>query len=291
MIEKISVSQLKGTDLSANGLEDDIQLSANIEIRKNLFDTPRRLDAFVMLFCVNGEADIQINLQRYKMVPGILAFNIPENIIQISHVDNLKIYPIILSSDFLQRLGIKMKDLIPLYMFIKKTPFVSLDYNEIRTLEKYYFLIEDILQSKENEKETILEGIIRSLFSKLASLTRKMQSDTDNCIPAKERDEDVFEKFMEVLNRYHTQERTLSFYAGKIGITANYLSRLVKEYSGKTAVEWIDEYVVLEAKAMLKHTPYTIQEIAYKLNFPSPTFFGKYFKRQTGMSPKQYKLS
>lgn len=96
---------------------------------------------------------------------------------------------------------------------------------------------------------------------------------------------------MELLAQHHSTERNLSYYAEKIGITTNYLSKLVKEYSGKTAVEWINEYVILEAKTMIKHTQYTIQEIAYKLNFPSPSFFGKYFKRLTGISPKRYKNS
>lgn len=56
-------------------------------------------------------------------------------------------------------------------------------------------------------------------------------------------------------------------------------------------MEWIEDSVILEAKTMLKHTDLSIQEITYKLNFPTQTFFGKYFKRITGMSPKQYKNS
>lgn len=291
VIEKISVSQLKKTGFDMNVLEDDIILSSNIEMKENLFDTPRRLDAFVLLFCVNGEADIQINLKKYNIHPGVLAFNIPENIIQISNMSNLKIHPIIISSDFFKKVNIKMKDLMELYIFAKKTPFVSLDYVEIRTLEKYYFLLEDIIQSKEEQKDVILEGIIHSLLCKLNSITRKLKLDNGTGSLIKGRNEEVFECFIELLTQLHATERNLSYYAEKIGITSNYLSKLVKEYSGKTAVEWIDDYVILEAKAMIKHSQYTIQEIAYKLNFTSPTFFGKYFKRLTGMSPKQYKLS
>lgn len=57
----------------------------------------------------------------------------------------------------------------------------------------------------------------------------------------------------------------------------------------KSAAEWIDDYVILEAKALLRSTNLTIQQISYELNFPSQSFFGKYFKRLTGMSPKEYK--
>lgn len=83
----------------------------------------------------------------------------------------------------------------------------------------------------------------------------------------------------------------MSFFARRLNFTPNYLSSRVKEYSGRTATEWIEESVILEAKTMLKHTDLTIQEIAYKLNFPTQTFFGKYFKRITGLSPKQYRTS
>lgn len=289
-IENISVRQLKDSGVEMNVLEDDVILSSNVEIKDNLFDTPCRLDAFMLVFCVNGEADIQINLHKYKMYPGILAFNIPDNIIQISNMRNLKIHPIIISSSFLKRMNIRMNDLMRLYVFAKKVPFVSLEYSELMTLEKYYFLLEDIILSRENQKEVVMEGLIQSLFCKLNSIVQRLQN-MESEFTVKERNEEIFESFMELLTQYHTTERSLNFYAAKMGITANYLSKLIKEFSGRTAVEWVDEYVILEAKSMLKHTQYTIQEIAYKLNFPSPSFFGKYFRRLTGTTPKQYKLS
>lgn len=80
-IERISVSQLKNIGLEMSVLDDDIILSNNIEIKNKIFDTPCRLDGFVLLFCTNGEAEIQINFQEYKIHPGILVMNIPENVI------------------------------------------------------------------------------------------------------------------------------------------------------------------------------------------------------------------
>jgi AraC-like DNA-binding protein len=80
----------------------------------------------------------------------------------------------------------------------------------------------------------------------------------------------------------------VSFYAEEMNLTPNYLSGLMKTYSGKTASEWIDEYVIIEAKTLLKFSGFNIQQVAYKLNFPNQSTFGKYFKRLTGMSPKSY---
>lgn len=287
-IEKISVRQLKDIiGLEMYSCENDIVLSNNIEIKEN---TSFCLDAFVLLFCINGEADITINLNKYKISSGVLAFIIPENIIQISNINNLIIYPIIISSDFLKKMNIKMKDLMKLYVFAKRIPIISLEYTEIKTLEKYYLLLEDIISSNEDQKKAVLEGIIQSLLCKLNHIIHRFQNSKNNSF-AKGRNEEIFESFIELLTQNENTERNMVFYADKIGITANYLSKLVKEYSGRTAVGWIEEYIIFEAKTMIKHTHYTIQEIAYKLNFTSPSFFGKYFKRLTGMTPKEYKLS
>ena len=83
----------------------------------------------------------------------------------------------------------------------------------------------------------------------------------------------------------------MSFYADKMFLTAKHLSTVVKEISGKTVGEWIDELVILEAKALLNSSSMNIQEIADRLNFANQSFFGKYFKHYTGMSPKEYRKS
>lgn len=74
-------------------------------------------------------------------------------------------------------------------------------------------------------------------------------------------------------------------------LTPKHLSGVVKEVSGKTVGEWIDELVILEAKALLNSSSMNIQEIADRLNFANQSFFGKYFKHYTGMSPKEYRKS
>jgi YesN/AraC family two-component response regulator len=89
---------------------------------------------------------------------------------------------------------------------------------------------------------------------------------------------------------HYREQRGLDFYADKLCITPKHLSKVIKAISDKPANDWIDEHVVLEAKALLKSTNMTIEQISDELNFPSQSFFGKYFKRVTGMSPKEYKL-
>ena len=94
---------------------------------------------------------------------------------------------------------------------------------------------------------------------------------------------------MKLLSAYHTKERSLQFYADKMFLSPKYVSGAIKSYSGKGALDWINEYVVLEAKMMLRYTEMSVQEVAYALNFPTQSAFGKYFRHLLGMSPKQYR--
>ena len=95
----------------------------------------------------------------------------------------------------------------------------------------------------------------------------------------------LFDNFMSLVGEYHTTERGMAFYASRLGLTPKYLSKLIKQYSGRPAPEWIDSFVILEAKNMLKYSGFTIKEIVYNLNFPNPSVFYKYFKSHTGMTP------
>ncbi len=83
----------------------------------------------------------------------------------------------------------------------------------------------------------------------------------------------------------------MGFYAAQLNLTPKYLSTLIRQTSGRTASEWIDDYVILEAKNLLKYSTMSVQEIAYSLNFPNQSFFGKYFKNHTGQTPSGYRMS
>lgn len=102
----------------------------------------------------------------------------------------------------------------------------------------------------------------------------------------KSRKEYIFERFYESLVESYQSERSVKFYADQLCLTPKHLSGVVKEVSGKTVGEWIDELVILEAKALLNSSSMNIQEIADRLNFANQSFFGKYFKHYTGMSLK-----
>ena len=151
------------------------------------------------------------------------------------------------------------------------------DVDEIRQL---FQLIKTMLRSdKERYRHEIIRTIFTAVFYIITELNQRDQPE-----PRRQgRCEVIFEEFMELLQQYNKMERNVGFYARK------HLSSVVKDVSGKTAAQWIDESVILEAKTLLKYSGLSIQEIAYHLNFSTQSFFGKYFKQHTGTSPSRYK--
>ena len=103
------------------------------------------------------------------------------------------------------------------------------------------------------------------------------------------RADDIFNKFIVLLAEYHMKERGVGFYAEKLFLTPKYFSKLIKAASGRSAPDWIDTYVIVEAKNYLKYTDMSIKQIVYALHFPDQPSFTKYFKSHTGLTPAQFR--
>jgi AraC family transcriptional activator of pobA len=99
----------------------------------------------------------------------------------------------------------------------------------------------------------------------------------------------LFAKFKKLLTRNYMNERKLDFYADHLHVTAKYLSVAIKKHTGKSAAQWIDESVTLEAKVLLQNVTLTVSQISNQLNFTDQSTFGKFFKANTGFTPIQYR--
>jgi AraC-like DNA-binding protein len=105
------------------------------------------------------------------------------------------------------------------------------------------------------------------------------------------RENEVMLRFLQLVKQHYREHHEVAFYADKMNISAKYMTTLIKKASGKSALQWIEDYVILDAKAQLSSTVNTIQQITFDLNFPSQSIFGRYFKRAVGMSPSEYRAS
>ncbi len=288
-LDNISISKFQKMSLpGAIYYKDKLIITDHLEAVEQ-FKFACRIDAITILICLDGEINCRINLKEYKIKANEIFISFPENIIQIESVSNLSAYAMLISSDYLKELQIEFKQKLNSYLTLKERPLTEVPFNELVCLKYYYYLIKENLGKVLSESENIVRGLLLSFVYQIISIINVYQKcDNDNGISNKSRIQQSFEKFMSLLAAYHSREHTVKFYASKMNLTANYLSNIVKKYSGKTAADWINDYIILEAKALLKFSDMNIQEIAYKLNFSSQSAFGKYFKQQTGIAPKFY---
>jgi AraC-like DNA-binding protein len=155
-------------------------------------------------------------------------------------------------------------------------------------LTMYHLIKEELNQPDYEYKKDVIQRYCEIWI--LKNLSRVQDEEVPEIRKPVGRKEQIFNDFLALLEQYYTQERSISFYADRMCLTPKYLSTIVKEVSGKHGMQWIDEYVALEAKALLREGTMSVKQVSDKLNFPSQSMFGRFFKKMTGYSPKQYML-
>lgn len=253
-----------------------------------LVSYPTRLNAYCLTLCLKGCCTVRINLREHKLTEGVLVVTLPEQILQQAERSNdfTGIF-IVVSDQFIDNVLPTMQQLLPLFFMIKERPCVSLTPDQVMNVQEYYSLLQKKVKLKdESFRKEIMQGLILSFYYEIYAI---YQGNEPIVRKNKTRKEELFERFIRIITESYKKERRVAFYADKLFLTAKHLSTAVKSVSGKTAGEWIDSLVVLEAKALLKSSDMSIQEISDALHFANQSFFGKYFKHHTGMSPKEYR--
>lgn len=118
-----------------------------------------------------------------------------------------------------------------------------------------------------------------SLFRRLADQQQGLQS----------REQSIFDRFIYLINQHAVEQHHMAFYASKMCLTERYLGTVVRQASGITAKEWIDRALVTRIKIELRHTNKSVAQISDEMKFPNPSFFSKYFRRLTGMTPLEFR--
>ena len=249
---------------------------------------PTRLNAACLAVCRKGWCRMNINLHEYEMREGMLCIILPEQIVQQSeYSDDFSGSFIAVSRDFMDMVIPTMQQLFPMFFMIKERPCINITADELQSFEEYHSFLWSKVKLKDNPyRKEITQGLLLDLFYEIYNI---YQGHTSQEHTPKSRKEDLFKRFIRYVSESYKEERSVSFYADKMFLTPKHLSTVVKEVSGNTAGEWIDSLVILEAKAILKSSEQSIQEVADELHFANQSFFGKYFKHHTGMSPKEYR--
>lgn len=248
---------------------------------------PCRIKAEIVVLCKKGDIDASINLVDYHVSDNSFLVVLPGSIFQVNQIrGDVEIYFAGFSSDFLRSLN-PVKSLLDITYTIKHNPVVPLKEEMVELIEDYFKLG---IRTKEHfslENLELSRHLYYCLIYAISSLYSNRKVDTGNLSPA----ERISHDFGQLVLDHYTKEKNVAFYASKLGITAAYLSTIVKQTTGRTCMEIISNMVIMDAKAQLKSTNLPIYQIADSLNFNNVSFFGKYFKRYVGVSPQEYRNS
>ncbi len=248
---------------------------------------PCRIKAEILVLCKKGDIDASINLVDYHVSDNSFLVVLPGSIFQVNQIrGDVEIYFAGFSSDFLRTIN-PVKSLLDITYSIKHNPVVPLKEEMVELIEDYFKLGKRTKERFELNNRELSRHLYYCLIYAISSLYSNRKMDTGNLSPA----ERISQDFGQLVLDNYTKEKNVAFYASKLGITAAYLSTIVKQTTGRTCMEIISNMVIMDAKAQLKSTNLPIYQIADSLNFNNVSFFGKYFKRYVGVSPQEYRNS
>ena len=223
------------------------------------------------LYVKDGSGTININMQPFDLRVGDVLV-IPENTyFELKDMSN----------DFNAQ-AVSFKDL-PV-SFLRCTQ-LRLPEKDRLCIEKYLDLVWNTLQREEPSTKTI-EYLLSALMNDLMLFQQEHEAHSGRQMS---RSEQLLQQFFDLVTKHGATQRKVGFYADILCVSPNHLSSVVKRQSGQTVLQWLNAQTVLEAKALLKHSNLSVYEVAERLGFESATFFSRFFKRETGMSPRAYR--
>ncbi|MDO4758426.1 MAG: helix-turn-helix domain-containing protein [Rikenellaceae bacterium] len=256
-----------------------------------LYHYPCRIEAATFLVCTSGEANLTCNMTEYKVKAGDMLAILPRSIM-VSNMqsEDCCCRSMMIDQNFLKECDFNLKRLTQHMMEIAERCVIQLQADEQQQIIQSM----DLLQHLINERSTtpLHDEVIRAYTTAHIHLMCDILSsrfENKQSSNALTRQESYFRQFIKELSEHYTERQSVTYYADKLCISARYLTTIVRRVSGLTVTDWMNRYILMEAKYLLKYSDMSIQEVAYKLSFPDQSFFGKYFKQHIGMSPSAYR--
>lgn len=250
---------------------------------------PLRFRNLVLVFCESGELTFELNYTSYTLKENSFLIITPLDILtfETATADYLSTVLVLPSEAFSPIL----KDINILnFKYIKHTPVVNLQ-------GEYLTLYKQVLSTLWHIKELVAEDEFDKIASLQISSLAVVQHDYYNKYIAKRdngfeyvpRKKELFRNFINHLVESHQVSREVLFYANELGVSSGYLNEVCNEVSGHSAKAIIDSAVTARLKYELSYTTKSIQELSDEYNFPSQSYFTRYYKRMTGLTPSEFR--
>ena len=257
---------------------------------------PAKMNGFFAMVCTKGSVTLTVHMKDFTLTENTILVA-PTSVVTFKRCSDCELYIAAFNSDFTSEMNINLKMIMPIISSLHTQSIVHhIDKAEIvqalhRSFDALYTEYTQSVSDEANSrlfKEMAIRHMYAGLIYRLCEFIATSHSIQTDIAP-KDRSGDYFRQLISLLHEHYKTERSVEFYANKMNLTPKHLSRVVRNHSGKSVHQWIDEFVVLEIKNLLKYSDMSIQQISYELNFPNPSFMGQYFKRITGKTPGEYR--
>lgn len=289
----LDISHLTEMDM-VSFIKGEIVLSDNMEIpfsepleQLPQNDFPVQAGMSMVLFCLQGELHVRISLKEYTLRPDMFCVIITGMIFEVLSISNdFRGFMIATRTNFMP-VTEKTTQVMSFYKCLQSRHCFVLEEKEVMAFVGVYHSIKATLQELDHPyRIPMLQFYVQILYYRMLPIVLKEEESRSKY--SHTRQEEIFQRFIGEVEKHYRKERSVKFYADLLCISPKYLSTVIYKISQQLAGEWIDAYVILEAKTLLKSGRLTIQQISEQLNFSNQSFFGKFFKRCAGMSPKEY---
>ncbi len=249
---------------------------------------PYRTEYYGFGIVVSGNGTFDVNLESYKVHEGSIITISPEVIKQWKHrSSDLQTITIFFTKSFFVQHNLNQYLLDSFSFFNSQAQhIISFSKEKSDTIKNLLYNIKDRINSVHLYKNEIITNLLNMALYEYAVL---YSEHTQSIASQQNRSRQISIEFKNLVTQHFIKQRKIKFYADLLFISPKHLSEIIKVQNGKTAGEWIDEMVVLEAKILLQDPTLSIAQIAEQLNFTDPSVFGKFFKNLTHLSPLAYR--
>ena len=257
----------------------------------SLSEYPYRSDGYIIGICTRGSAQVEVNLQIYEAKPDAMLLATPFHVLRIydSSPDFLCRF-IVFSKAFLTENNVNSHFLESFSYFKSASlPVIYPDHDDAKILLEIYVLLQQKLDRQEHPyRMEIARSILITMLYEVGSIYEKQHVMVKGKLNRKQ---ELNVLFQELVFHHYKEHRNVQYYADALFVSSKHLTETIKDVTGRTAGEWIDDAVILEAKVLLRNQETSIANIAFAIHFPDQSSFGKYFKKQTGLSPSDYRMA
>ena len=279
---------------AAENLSQTVYMDGDIAILDSINELPHdhncmKVNVFIIMACLEGKMSICINSKGYTIHTNEFLLCMPNAVLNDCMMSpDFKGKIMCLSSRVVQE-TMRMDNVLWSKAFrIKENPIIHVDKEGVELFHAYNMVAALRIKAHQRSyrRETITLLVRTLIYEILSELSGYVNSPGGDM--ARQKDI-LFKRFLELLSSCEVKPRGLTWYADKLSVTPKYLSTVCKLVSGKTAFEWINEYVMTDIRHQLKYSDRSIKQVSDYLNFPNISFFGKFVKAHTGLNPTGYR--